>query len=74
MCYVLGGLHNHLTHSITTAARQGSKGRKSQSRFSFALVFKADGFSVGGCFFQCDPVIYMPHTLQDCVCVLAHIS
>jgi len=24
--------------------------------------------------FNIDPVIYMPHTLQDCVCVLAHIS
>jgi len=22
----------------------------------------------------CHPVVYMPHTLQDCVCVLAHMS
>jgi len=46
MCYVLGGLHNHLTHSTTTAAHQGSKGRKSQSRFSFALQFSEQMGSV----------------------------
>ena len=114
--YVLGGLHNHLTHSTTTdkdlklqttfppagkefnvgmwhnpgqtlpaawcfecwwpwltsplhsvASHQGSKGRKSQSRFTFAPIFRVDGFSLGGCFFQCDPVVNMPHTLQDCL-------